>query len=194
MPNYLDFMERKRIQLVERIGKSEISYATYGTFKSTIEDFQAENGIVLKVSDVTNKDWLDEFHTWLTKTRPKTTLLKNGETYKFKTLGNLKTASIDKRFEVLTGYFSFLKERGLIKDDSFLKNYKRTEIVVTAKIKTTLSISEIHKLYEYKFEDEAKEKVKLIFLFSCLTGFRWKDIEVFNKNFITEFNIHLFVF
>lgn len=187
MPNYLDFMERKRIQLVERIGKSEISYATYGTFKSTIEDFQAENGIVLKVSDVTNKDWLDEFHTWLTKTRPKTTLLKNGETYKFKTLGNLKTASIDKRFEVLTGYFSFLKERGLIKDDSFLKNYKRTEIVVTAKIKTTLSISEIHKLYEYKFEDEAKEKVKLIFLFSCLTGFRWKDIEGFNKNFITEF-------
>jgi len=89
----------------------------------------------------------------------------------FKTLGKLKSASVDKRFEVLTGFFSFLKEKGLLVDDSFLKSYKRTEIVVTSKIKTTLSISEIHKLYAHKFEDETKEKVKLIFLFSCLTVF-----------------------
>jgi integrase len=187
MVNYLEFMERKRTQLVERDGKSDISYSTYGTFKSTIHDFEAENGIVLKVSDTTNNDWLDVFHTWLTKKRPKGILLNNGESYKFKTIGKLKSASIDKRFEVLTGYFSFLKEKGLLKDDSFLKSYKRTEIVVTAKIKTTLSISEVHTLYAHNFEDETKEKVKLIFLFSCLTGFRWKDIENFKKVFISDF-------
>lgn len=187
LDNYMDFMERKRTQLVERIGKSDISFTTYGTFKSTIEDFEAENEIVLKVSDVTNKDWLDLFHTWLTRTRPKEMLRNNGDTYKFKTLGKLKSASIDKRFEVLTGFFSYLKEKELLKDDSFLKSYKKTEIVVTAKIKTTLSISEIHKLYAHKFEDDTKEKVKLIFLFSCLTGFRWKDIEDFKKDFISDF-------
>ncbi len=186
LDNYMEFMERKRIQLVERDAKSNISYATYGTFKSTIDDFEAENGVVLKVSDTTNKDWLDLFHTWLTKTRPKDVVLKNGDNYKFKTLGKLKSASIDKRFEVLTGFFSFLKEKGLLVDDSFLKSYKRTEIVVTAKIKTTLSIREIHTLYSHKFEDETKEKVKLIFLFSCLTGFRWKDIEDFKKEFISD--------
>lgn len=98
MVNYSDFMERKRTQLVERVGKSDISFTTYGTFKSTIDDFEVENEIVLKVSDVTNKDWLDLFHTWLTKTRPKEMMRKNGETYKFKTLGKLKSASIDKRF------------------------------------------------------------------------------------------------
>ena len=187
MVNYSDFMERKRTQLVERVGKSDISFTTYGTFKSTIDDFEAENEIVLKVSDVTNKDWLDLFHTWLTKTRPKVMMQKNGETYKFKTLGKLKSASIDKRFEVLTGFFSYLKEKELLKDDSFLKSYKKTEIVVTAKIKTTLSISEIHTLYGHNFEDDTKEKVKLIFLFSCLTGFRWKDIEDFKKDFISDF-------
>jgi integrase len=187
MVNYLEFMERKRTQLVERVNKSSISFTTYGTFKSTIDDFEAEKGVVLKLSDVTNKDWLDVFHTWLTKTRPKEILLNNGDSYKFKTLGKLKSASIDKRFEVLTGFFSFLKEKGLLKDDSFLKSYKRTEIVVTTKIKTTLSIGEIHTLYEHNFEDETKEKVKLIFLFSCLTGFRWKDIEDFNKVFISDF-------
>ena len=187
MVNYMEFMERKRIQLVERDGKSNISYSTYGTFKSTIDDFEAENGVVLKVSDTTNKDWLDIFHTWLTKKRPKEILLNNDEAYKFKTLGKLKSASIDKRFEVLTGFFSFLKEKGLLVDDSFLKSYKRTEIVVTTKIKTTLSIKEIHTLHTHKFEDETKEKVKLIFLFSCLTGFRWKDIEDFNKVFISDF-------
>ena len=187
MVNYSDFLERKRTQLVERVGKSDISFTTYGTFKSTIDDFEAENEIVLKVSDVTNKDWLDLFHTWLTKTRPKEMLQKNGETYKFKTLGKLKSASIDKRFEVLTGFFSYLKEKKLLNDDSFLKSYKKTEIVVTAKIKTTLSISEIHTLYGHNFEDDTKEKVKLIFLFSCLTGFRWKDIEDFKKDFISDF-------
>ena len=187
LDNYMEFMDRKRIQLVERDGKSDISYSTYGTFKSTIEDFEAENGMVLKVSDVTNKDWLDVFHSWLTKVRPKEILLNNGATYKFKTLGKLKSASIDKRFEVLTGFFSFLKEKGLLLDDNFLKSYKRTEIIVTTKIKTTLSINEIHTLYKHNFEDETKEKVKLIFLFSCLTGFRWKDIEDFKKVFISDF-------
>lgn len=187
MSNFLDFYERKRIQLVEREGKSDESFKTYGTFKNTIEDFQAENKIELKISDVVNKDWLDIFHSWLVKARPKEITLSNGDIYKFKSLGKLKPASVDKRFEVLTGFFSYLKEKGLIKDDNFLRSYKRTEIIVTSKIKTTLSINEIHKLYNHKFEDEAKEKIKLFFLFACLTGFRWKDIEEFNKSFISDF-------
>lgn len=187
LTNYKDFGERKKNQLVDRVGKSNVSYKTYVTFFNTIKDFEAENNIELKISDVTNNDWLNCFHSWLTKPRPKDIILNNGELYKFISHGKLKPASIDKRFEVLTGFFSYLKEKDLIKDDSFLKNYKRTEIVVTSKIKTTLSISEIHKLYNYKFEDPTKEKVKLLFLFACLTGFRWKDIENFNKDFISDF-------
>jgi site-specific recombinase XerD len=187
MSNYLEFQERKRIQLVERENKSNESFKTYPTFKNTIEDFQAENDVKLKISDVTNKDWLDLFHSWLVKARPKQITLSNGEIYKFKSIGKLKPGSVDKRFEVLTGFFSYLKEKGLIREDDFLRSYKRTEITVTSKIKTTLSINEIHKLYNHKFEKEAKEKVKLIFLFACLTGFRWKDIEEFNKNFISDF-------
>jgi integrase len=187
LDNYLNFHERKRVQLVERKGKSDESFKTYITFMNTIYDFQAENNIMLKISDVTNKDWLDIFHSWLTKARPKEIVSKDGEVYKFHSIGKLKPASIDKRFEVLTGFFSYLKEKELIKDDAFLRNYKRTEIVISPKIKTTLSIGEIHKLYNHKFEDETKEKVKLLFLFSCLTGFRWKDIENFNKVFISDF-------
>jgi FMN phosphatase YigB (HAD superfamily) len=187
MSNFLDFYERKHVQLVERDGKSAESFKTYGTFKNTIEDFQAENNVELKIKDVLNNDWLDVFHSWLAKPRPKEIKLPNGEVYKFKSLGKLKPASIDKRFEVLTGFLSYLKEKKLIDDDAFLRNYKRTEIVVTSKIKTTLSIDEVHQLYKHKFEDKTKEKVKLVFLFSCLTGFRWKDIEEFKKEFISDF-------
>ena len=156
MSNYLEFQERKRIQLVERENKSNESFKTYPTFKNTIEDFHAENDVKLKISDVTNKDWLDLFHSWLVKARPKEITLSNGEIYKFKSIGKLKPGSVDKRFEVLTGFFSYLKEKGLIKEDDFLRSYKRTEITVTSKIKTTLSINEIHKLYNHKFEKEAK--------------------------------------
>jgi integrase len=187
LSNYLDFLERKRVQLVERDGKSNESFKTYNTFKNTIDDFQAEKGIELKIGDVTNNDWLDIFHSWLAQARPKQMVLKDGQSYKFKSIGKLKPASIDKRFEVLTGFFSYLKEKRLINDDNFLRAYKRREIVVTSKIKTTLSIEEVHKVYNHKFEDETKEKVKLLFLFSCLTGFRWKDIEDFNKAFISDF-------
>ena len=187
MPNYLEFEERKRVQLVERDEKSTESFKTYGTFKNTVYDYQAENRIELKISDVTNIDWLNTFHSWLLKPRPKEVGLSNGEIYKFKSKGNAKTATVDKRFEVLTGFFSFLKKKGLIKDDSFLREYKRTEISIKPKIKTTLEIAEIHQLYNYKFEDDAKEKVKLLFLFACLTGFRWKDINEFRKQFVTDF-------
>lgn len=187
MQSYLDFKERKYVQLVEREGKSAESFKTYITFENTILDYQAEKDIELKITDTTNNEWLDEFHTWLSQPRPKEIKLKNGEIHKFKSLGKLKPASIDKRFEVLTGFFSYLKEKEIIRDDTFLKRYKRTEIVVTNKIKTTLSINEIHNLYNYIFTEQNKEKVKLIFLFACLTGFRWKDITEFDKQFITEF-------
>lgn len=187
LEHYKDFKERKRIQLVERNVKSDESFKTYITFENTILDYEAEKGIILKISDTTNNEWLDEFHSWLSKPREKVITLKNGDTYKSKTLGKLKPASIDKRFEVLTGFFSFLKEKELIKDDSFLRKYKRTEIIVAKKIKTTLSINEIHKLYKFHFEDDTKETVKLIFVFACLTGFRWTDIENFNKSFIRDY-------
>ena len=75
----------------------------------------------------------------------------------------------------------------LFRSDSFLKNYKKGQIIVLPKIKTTLTVKEIHKLYNYKFENEAKENVKLIFIFACLTGFRWIDIENFDKYFIKTF-------
>lgn len=185
LDHYAEYMKRKRNQLVERENKSDISYITYGTFKSTILDFEAENDVKLKISDVTNTEWLNSFHLWLTKKRPKEILVDN-KIYKFKTKGNLKTASVDKRFEVLTGFFAYLKEKNLIEDERFLKNYKKREIIIAEKIKTTLLIDELHELYNHKFEDVTFEQVKLLFLFSCLTGFRWKDIEEFDKDFISD--------
>ncbi|KUO66631.1 MAG: hypothetical protein APF83_01430 [Lutibacter sp. BRH_c52] len=185
LDHYAEYMKRKRNQLVERENKSDISYITYGTFKSTILDFEAENDVKLKISDVANTEWLNNFHLWLTKKRPKE-ILVNNKIYKFKTKGNLKTASVDKRFEVLTGFFGYLKEKNLIEDERFLKNYKKREIIIAEKIKTTLLIDELHELYNHKFEDVTFEQVKLLFLFSCLTGFRWKDIEEFDKDFISD--------
>lgn len=185
LDHYEDFLERKRIQLIERDNRSDISFVSYETFKSTILDYEAENNIRLKLIDITNTEWLTNFHTWLTKLRPKQIII-DGQKYKFKTIGNLKPASVDKRFEAISGFFKYLKEKNLITDSEFLKDYKREEIIVLPKMKTTLTIEEIHKLYNYKFENKAKENVKLLFLFACLTGFRWKDIENFDKFFIKK--------
>lgn len=179
------YLEQKNAELVGRENKSDESFKTYGTFENTIKDYEAEKGVKLKVRDIATRDWLNEFHTWLGKERPKEVMTANG-VHKFKSRGKLKSASIDKRFEVLTGFVSFLKEKGLVSDDSFLRNYKRSEIIVVPKIKTTLSVSEIHALYNHKFSDEAKERVKLAFLFACMTGFRWQDLAKFDKRFIKE--------
>lgn len=186
LDNYEDYINRKRIQLIERDNRSNISFATYGTFKSTMLDYEAENNIKLKIIDVANTEWLTNFHTWLTKPRPKKIIVE-GEIYKLKTSGKLKPASVDKKFEVLTVFFTYLIEKKLLVDDSFLKNYKRSEINVLPKIKTALTVEEIHQLYNYEFESQTKENIKLLFLFACLTGFRWIDIENFDKSFIKTF-------
>jgi len=187
LDHYEDYMERKRIQIVERDSRSDISFITYGTFKSTIIDYEAENNIKLKIIDVANTEWLNSFHSWLTKPRPKQITVE-GQIYKFKTGGKLKPSTVDKRFEVITGFFSYLIEKKLLSNDNFLKSYKRSEITVLPKTKTTLTIKEIHKLYDVKFESLAKENVKLLFLFACLTGFRWTDIENFDRTFIKKVN------
>jgi integrase len=185
LDHYVDFMEKKHKQLVERSNKQDISFVTYTTFKSTINDYEFENNIKLTIYEINTEKWLSNFHSWLQKKRP-STLERDGVTYKFKTRGQAKSATVDKRFEVMTGFFSYLLEKKLIPDINVIANYKKLEVNVVQKVKTTLTIDEIHNLYNYKCLNEDKDKVKLIFLFSCLTGFRWKDIENFNKSFIRE--------
>ena len=185
LDHYADFMEKKRKQLVERANKQDISFVTYTTFKSTLEDFEFENNVKLTIAEINSEKWLSNFHTWLQKKRP-SSLERDGVVYKFRTRGQAKSATVDKRFEVMTGFFSYLLEKKLMPDITVLANYKKDEVNVVQKIKTTLTIDEIHELYKYKCVNQDKDKVKLIFLFSCLTGFRWKDIESFNKSFIRE--------
>ena len=187
LDHYKVFYEQKREQIIEREQKSDDSFRAYGTFKSTIEDYEAEHDTNLKISDTTNTEWLIKFHSWLLKERPKKINLQDN-IYIFKTKGKLKPRSIDKRFETLSLFFNYLKPKGFIQELEFLKNYKRNEITITPKIKTTLTIDEIHQLYDIKYINESKEKVKLLFLLSCLTGFRWKDLERFDKEFVTVEN------
>jgi hypothetical protein len=183
--HFADFMEKKYMQLVEKKTKQDVSFKTYNTFKSTLNDFEFENNIKLTIAEMNTEKWLTNFHSWLQKKRP-LKLEREGVVYKFKTRGQAKSATVDKRFEVLSGFFSYLLEKQLISDANILAKYKKQEVKVISKIKTTLEIEEIHELYRYKCVNEDKEKVKLIFLFSCLTGFRWKDVENFNKAFIRD--------
>jgi hypothetical protein len=183
--HYADFMEKKHKQLVQRANKQDISFVTYTTFKSTLEDYEFENNKKLTISEMNTEKWLSNFHSWLLKKRP-SKMERDGVVHKFKTRGLAKSATVDKRFEVLTGFFSYLVEKKLIPDIHTLINYKKLEVAVIQKIKTTLTIDEMHQLYNYKCVNDDKEKVKLIFLFSCLTGFRWQDIQNFNKSFIGE--------
>jgi integrase len=181
------FIDMKRKDIFDNPDKSDVSFKDYQTLFNTIIDFRNEMQCDLKISEINNEEWLKNFNIWLSKPREKKIMFANGEIYIPKSKGQLNPKTRKKRFETLRAFFGFLSMKNLIPDTKIIDNFKK-QITVPIKIKPTLTIAEIHDLYNFKFENANYRKVIDLFVFACLTGLRWNDIKNFNGEYIDKKN------
>lgn len=68
-------------------------------------------------------------------------------------------------------------------NDAFLE-FKKVERVITSQI--ALTLEDLDKLMKHDFKSERLEKVRDVFVFSCVTSLRFGDLKLINRSNVTE--------
>ncbi len=177
---YRQFYEEKKIDLGAN-GKI-ISIKDYTSFMNMIIDYEKVHGITLKIVDV-DANFLKKLHNWLRLKCPPTVETPDG-IHHLVTKGKLGAKTLRKRFDIFKEFYRYLQVNKFIADYEFIKDYTKKNLPNVKTIKVTLTIDEVYKLYDYKFETEKLNNIKQLFTFACLTGMRWGDLESFDERFI----------
>lgn len=180
--HYNDFYEIKKKLLVDNPRRSDESFKSYESFRSTIKDYEFDLQKPIKVTDILSYEWCIDFTNWMQKTRPKSEP-KNEVAYKYKSKGDSSMNTLHKRYQALKSFCVHLKEKKIIQDFDIVLKYCHEQIWKVSAVKTTLDINELGKLAEFKL-DERLGRVRDLFLLACYLGLRWGDLEKFNKIFI----------
>ncbi len=167
-------MKRKKYLAYDKI----ISLKDYTSFRNLIIDYQIDKEMELLLDNI-NEPLLIDLHYWLMADRPKTKQTTNG-VYTFKTRGGMKQSTIKKRFDILGEFHKYLIKNEMADYSAIVSDYKKSEIRKPKVYKVSLQVDEIYALLDYKFENEQHNKIKLLFVFACLTGMRWKDLSNFS--------------
>ncbi|RYG06588.1 MAG: hypothetical protein EOO02_00125, partial [Chitinophagaceae bacterium] len=175
---YEKFWERRKAYFHSR-GKMD-SLKDCTSMKHLLYDYQHHKGLPIKIKEV-DKFFLEDLLNWMRQMRPKQL---NGYTYK--TRGGLNPKTCKKRFDVLLQFFGFLKDMKIVDAEllDLTRKFMTREIRVVAAHKVTLSIQEVHQLYQYDFPNQRLNNIRDLFVFACFTGMRWADIEKFDAKFI----------
>lgn len=174
---YNQFYERKREHFSAR-GKI-ISLKDYNSTKLLLNDFEKYKRENLYIRTINNL-WLEDFVNYMSKKHPK----YYGD-YKVNSRGEMANSTIKKRLDILTEFFSFLKDLEIVTIEQvdvirkFKKSIKRKPI-----LKETLDVHEIHQLYKFKFKEDSDVRIRDLFVFLCLTGIRFQDLVEFDSKFI----------
>ena len=174
---YNEFQERKRLNFEAR--GSIRSLSDYNATRLLLLDYQTFTKRKIMVQDFTIH-YLETFVQYMSVKHPE----YYGE-YKVNSWGLMKDSTIKKRLNILTEFFQYLKELKVVTSDNVevIRTFKRT-IKKEATIKETLDISEIHALYKFEFELPHQKTIADLFVFLCLTGVRFQDLDKFDRRFI----------
>ena len=161
------------------VNKSTIS--TYNSFKISILNWELYNKKKLLISDI-DKKWNESYIDFLKIDHQQ--LKKEGVKLIGHSLGKLENSTIERRFITLKMFYKWLANKEIIPFPKCLSDFK---ISVENPRKEYISIQDIHSLYEVNLTDKPdEEKVRDMFIFSCLTGLRWSDlVRVYKLNFET---------
>jgi site-specific recombinase XerC len=170
------FYERKKKSFAAR--GMLISLKDYTSFKHLLEDYEAVFEKKLRVRDV-DEVFLEDLLNWLRAPAPK---MVAGHV--LKTQGRLGEKTLQKRFSTLHALFVQLKRKGKVQDAEFIKVFMQEEIKPLPNDKVSLTIEEVHQLYDQHFTEPNYRKVRDLFVLACLTGLRWADIVDFDSRFI----------
>jgi len=178
--HYQKFLKHK----TEVFKKKPQSLKDYNSLNSHLEGYEILKNKKIKFKDF-NKFFLEDFISFMRSKHPKEIKLPNGDIFKFKSEGNLVEETLRKRLDCLNEFNNFLVSEKLLPENDFIKK-RRSEIKLGTKKKVTLTIDEIHKLYDFNFSDPNLNKTKDLFVFICFMGLRWSDIELFDSGFIRK--------
>lgn len=175
---YEQFWERKK-QYFHSRGKP-ISLKDYTSLKHMLYDYEAVKGRTLKIKEV-DRFFLEDLLNWMRQPNPE----RIGD-YEFKTAGAQNPKTCQKRFAVFLQYFVFLKDLKIVDQSivDMIRRFTAKEIRVVRTHKVTLTVSEVHKLYEYEFGNQRLNNIRDLFVFTCFTGLRWADLNNFDSRFI----------
>lgn len=177
--HYETFLKSKKIRFSEK----PQSLKDYTSLKNLLESYEIYHNETLTVRMI-NDDFVDSLISFTRIEHPKT-LERNGNTYNLKTKGKLSQNTLRKRLDNLREFKDYLVKKSIINPTDCIDN-RRNKLTIPKKISTTLSITEIHNLYQIDFQNERMNKTKDLFVFICLTGMRWSDIETFDSRFIKK--------
>lgn len=176
---YDEFLQMKREKFLAT--NTIISLKDFTSTKYLIEAFEAYKKKRFKLSILEDKQWFRDLLNFMRTPHPK----MFGD-YKLRTKGNMNEKTIKKRLDVIAQFADYLKDEKLLQQDivDAIKKFRRTEITVTPSQKVTLTINEVHTLYQYSFNERDLENIKDVFVFLCFTGIRFQDLIDFNEKFI----------
>lgn len=177
---YNQFYQSKKEDL-EVHGKI-ISLKDYTSFHNNIVDYEKVHNVSVKIKEI-DTQFLKDFHKWLRLKCPKSVQTPEG-IHHLKTKGNLAAKTLRKRFDIFKEFFRYLQVNKIVTDYEFLKDYSKKNLQNVTTTKVTLTVEEVYKLYDFDFGNDRLNKIKQLFVFACLTGMRWGDLQTFDARFI----------
>lgn len=145
----------------------------YQNIRNILESFEAHTGYKLTFNSINSKFHAEFTHYCMeVKGHVNNTYSRN--------LGLFKTFM----------HWAYDRENGYTYNDDF-KKFKKKERVVTQQI--ALKKEDLQKLMNHNFEKSKAhlEKIRDVFVFSCVTGLRFGELSFVTKNSIIDGNIHL---
>lgn len=179
LSNYEKFWEEKRAKF--KATDKMISLKDYTSLFNAFKDYDKENESTLLIKHLT-EDWFKKFQAWLSVLRPE---IDDESPQEYFTRGGLEKATIKKRFDTLSSFILYLRNKGLMDDVTTIKEYKK-KIKVPATIKEYLTKEEIYSLYDFSLKSESETRIKEMFVFSCLTGCRFGDLQTITYENVFE--------
>lgn len=206
---FADFLKQKEAYY-DRHGFSKQSIKDYNSLFQSLMDYQISYNSLLEISDI-NFEWIQNFLFYLTKRKPYKIgydsvsprvieLLKTNLEYiskrkarfrftpeyiRFISKGEIGDNTMNKRIDNLEEFIRFLIKNNFIEATDF--DFKEIRLMYSRfqTVFTTLTTGEVKELYNHKIENDYDDKryhyVRDIFVFMCLTSFRYSDVITFNR-------------
>jgi integrase len=176
---FCDFHKKKTIHF----SKKPQSLKDYTSTKNLLEGMDIYYESITTIS-LFNEEFCDKLVSFMKIPHPKEKVI--GESiFKFSTTGNLVNDTQRKRLDILIEFKNWMVKNKITENSTFLEDTKK-RIPPKPPKKSTLTIDEIHNLYDINFDDKLLNNTKDLFVMICFLGLRWSDLVSFDVRMISK--------
>lgn len=178
---FMDFISVKQKELKD---KSPTSLKDYQTIYNSIDDFEYTMKKTFLIKDI-NKGFVNDYTDYLKQERIVSVKTKKG--IKRVSRGGLNDNTIKKRLVLMYSFFKYLGKEYQVKISPEIYEVEK-DISPQSVYNEVLTREEVKIVRDFNLDDKLDRKVRDIFVFSCMTGLRWGDLQLIDKNDIQSSN------